>query len=160
MEKLRKQLDKSGKFSPQEMLAIVLSESYNGAPVTITDACRELLDKFRQMPSLPVPMGLQAELRPYQQRGYECMMHNLSLGFGAILADDMGLGKTPQVITMLLRLKEDGRLKKSKALIVVPTGLLANWQKECERFAPSLTVGISHAPARNLETIDAEIMLT
>lgn len=160
LEKLRKQLAKAGKLSPQEMLAVALSESYQDAPVTITDACRSLLNEFRQMPSLPIPLGLQAELRPYQKRGYEWMMHNLSLGFGAIIADDMGLGKTLQVITVLLRLKEDGRLKKRKALIVVPTGLLTNWQKECERFAPSLNVGIYHGPARNLESFDEEIMLT
>lgn len=160
LEKLRKQLAKAGKLSPQEMLAIALSQSYKDAPETITDACRELLNKFRQMPSLPVPEGLRADLRPYQQRGYEWMMHNLSLGFGAIIADDMGLGKTLQVIAVLLKLKEDGQLKKRKALIVVPTGLLTNWQKECERFAPSLNVGIYHGPARNLDTFNAEIMLT
>lgn len=160
LEKLQKQLAKAGKLSSQEMLAIALSQSYNDAPVTITDACRELLGKFRQMPSLPVPGGLQAELRPYQQRGYEWMMHNLSLGFGAIIADDMGLGKTLQVIAVLLKLKEDGRLEKRKALVVVPAGLLANWQKECGRFAPSLNVGIYHGPARSLDTPDTEVMLT
>lgn len=160
LEKLRKQLAKAGKLSPQEMLAIALSQNYNDAPVTITAACRELLDKFRQMPSLPVPAGLQADLRPYQQRGYEWMMHNLSLGFGAIIADDMGLGKTLQVIAVLLKLKEDGRLEKRKALIVVPTGLLANWQKECERFAPSLKIGIYHGAARNIASFNDEIMLT
>lgn len=160
LDKLRKQLAKAGKLSPQELLAIALSQSYKETPVTITEACRKLLEKFRQMPSLPVPMGLEAELRPYQQRGYEWMMHNLSLGFGAIIADDMGLGKTLQVITVLLRLKEDGRLEKRKVLIVMPTGLLANWQKECERFAPSLNIGIYHGPMRDLDKLDVEIILT
>lgn len=160
LEKLRKELSKPGKLSPQELLAIALSESYQEASVTITDACRELLDQFRQMPSLPLPAGLKAELRPYQQRGYEWMMHNLSLGFGAVIADDMGLGKTLQVIAVILKLKEDGLLNKRKALIVVPTGLLANWQKECGRFAPSLSVGVYHGPARDIDAFDAEVMLT
>lgn len=160
LEKLRKQLAKEGKLSPQEMLAIALAGSYKDAPVTITDACRRLLEQFRQMPHLPVPEGLRADLRPYQQRGYEWMMHNLSLGFGAVIADDMGLGKTLQVIVVLLRLKYDGRFKKSKALIVVPTGLLANWQKECQRFAPELNVGIYHGAARDISRFDSEIMLT
>lgn len=160
LEKLRKQLAKSGRLTPMEMLATALSQNYDDAPVRITEACRSLLEEFRRMPTLPVPSGLQAELRPYQQRGYEWMMHNLSLGFGAIIADDMGLGKTLQVITVLLRMKEDGRLEKRKALIVVPTGLLANWQKECSRFAPSLKVGIYHGPNRDLENFDEEIMLT
>lgn len=160
LEKMRKQLAKCGKLSSQELLAIALSKSYRDAPVTVTDACRELLDRLRQMPPLPVPVGLQAELRPYQQRGYEWMMHNLSLGFGAVIADDMGLGKTLQVISVLLKLKEDRRLEKRRVLIVVPTGLLANWQKECVRFAPELNVEIYHGPARDINAINAEIILT
>lgn len=160
LEKLKKQLDKAGKLSPQEMLAIALSQSYNDAPVSITASCRDLLDRFRQMPLLPIPTELHAQLRPYQKHGYEWMMHNLSLGFGAIIADDMGLGKTLQVIAVLLKLKEDGRLEKRKVLIVVPTGLLTNWEKECSRFAPSLRVGIYHGSARTLSTFDADVMLT
>lgn len=160
LEKLRKELAKAGKLTPQELLAIALSESYNDAPVVITSACRDLLDGFRRMPALPVPAGLRAELRPYQQRGYEWMMHNLSLGFGAVIADDMGLGKTLQVIAVLQKLKEDGRLGKRKALVVVPTGLLVNWQKECARFAPSLRVEIYHGAMRDLSSFDAEVMVT
>mgnify|MGYP001032856266 CR=1 FL=1 len=160
LEKLRKQLAKDGRLTPQEMLAAALSENYKGAPVSVSKACREFLEKLRQLPELPLPTGLQAELRPYQQRGYECIMHNLTLGFGAILADDMGLGKTLQVIAVLLGLKENGRLDKRKALIVVPTGLLTNWQKDCSRFAPDLSVEIYHGSSRNLDAFDADVMLT
>ncbi|MDE5878000.1 MAG: DEAD/DEAH box helicase family protein [Muribaculaceae bacterium] len=160
LERISKQLMKGERLTSQEMLAIALSESYKDAPVTLTTACRELLDRFRQSPTLPLPAGLQAELRPYQLRGYEWMMHNLSLGFGAIIADDMGLGKTLQVIAVLLRLKENGRLDKCKVLVVVPTGLLTNWQKECTRFAPALKVDIYHGPNRNLDTFEADVMLT
>lgn len=160
LEKMRKQLARCGKLSSQELLAIALSKSYKDAPVTVTDACHELLDQLRQMPPLPVPIGLQAELRPYQQRGYEWMMHNLSLGFGAVIADDMGLGKTLQVISVLLKLKEDRRLEKHRVLIVVPTGLLANWQMECARFAPGLNVEIYHGPVRDLDAVNAEVVLT
>ena len=78
----------------------------------------------------------------------------------SLLVKKGGLGKTLQIIAVLLKLKEDGRFEKRKALVVVPTGLLANWQKECERFAPSLNVGIYHGPTRNLDTFSAEIMLT
>lgn len=160
LEKLRKELSKSGKLSSQELLAIALAQSYKDAPVKITEACRKLLDEFRRMPSVPVPDGLMAQLRPYQQRGYEWMMHNLSLGFGSVIADDMGLGKTLQVIAVLLRMKQDGRFEKRKAMIVVPTGLIANWQKECARFAPELNVEIYHGSTRNLDSFNAEVMLT
>ncbi len=160
LEKISKQLAKGEKLTSSEMLAIALSESYNDAPVALTEACRRLLEKFRNLSPTDLPQGLQAELRPYQLRGYEWMMHNLSLGFGSIIADDMGLGKTLQVIAVLLSLKESCRFDKRKALIVVPTGLLSNWQKECTRFAPSLDVSIYHGAARNISSFKADIMLT
>lgn len=160
LERISKQLAKGGKMTPQEILAVALAENYKDAPVTITSACRELLDKFRQLPPLPAPNGLQANLRPYQLRGYEWMVHNLSLGFGAIIADDMGLGKTIQVIAVLLHLKENNRLDKHKALVVAPTGLLTNWQQECARFAPALTVCVYHGTMRNIDKFDADVLLT
>ena len=49
----------------------------------------------------------------------------------------MGLGKTLQVITTLLKYKEDGLLEDKAALVIAPTGLLTNWQAEIEKFAPS-----------------------
>lgn len=75
---------------------------------------------------------------------------NLRLGIGALIADDMGLGKTLQVIATLLQLKNDGELTKAKALVVVPTTLMTNWQREIAKFAPSLSVGIYHGTSRVL----------
>ncbi len=160
LARISSHIAKRDRLSPQEILAIALAETYNDAPVTLTKACQELLSRVRHTPGLPLPSGLQADLRPYQQRGYEWLMHNLTLGFGAIIADDMGLGKTLQVITAILKLKESGRLDKRKVLVVVPTGLLTNWQKECARFAPTLNVSIYHGPTRNLDTFEGDVMLT
>ena len=50
----------------------------------------------------------------------------------------MGLGKTIQTITFLLS------KQNKKTLIVTPTSLIHNWKSEFEKFAPSLSVGISH----------------
>ncbi|MGC0274447.1 SNF2-related protein [Pseudactinotalea sp. Z1739] len=50
----------------------------------------------------PVPAGLRASLRPYQQSGYEWLATLRRSGLGGILADDMGLGKTVQVLAMIL----------------------------------------------------------
>lgn len=88
------------------------------------------------------------------------MIHNLRAGFGSIIADDMGLGKTLQVISVLLYLKESGELDKHNALVVVPTGLLTNWQSEIERFAPSLSSAIYHGTGRNAECLDKDIILS
>lgn len=60
-------------------------------------------------------------------------------GFGACLADDMGLGKTVQLISYLLHIYKATDHKKP-SIIICPTSVLGNWQKELARFAPSLTV--------------------
>jgi hypothetical protein len=56
----------------------------------------------------------------------------------------MGLGKTLQVIATLQKLRDDGALDEAKALVIVPTSLLTNWQKEIARFAPALSVAVFH----------------
>lgn len=52
----------------------------------------------------PVPIGIKAQLRPYQQKGYAWMMNLYEQGFGGCLADDMGLGKTLQTLTLLQKI--------------------------------------------------------
>ena len=70
----------------------------------------------------------------------------------------MGLGKTLQVIAVLLKLKEDKKLKK-QALVVCPTSLLGNWKKEIERFAPSLKASIYHGN-RKILAAEADVLIT
>jgi hypothetical protein len=67
---------------------------------------------------------------------------------GGILADDMGLGKTAQTLAHLLTEKQAGRLDKP-ALVVLPTSLVFNWQREAERFAPDLKVLNLHGADRH-----------
>jgi len=65
------------------------------------------------------------------------------------------------VISILLKFKEEGILdKKNRALVVVPTGLLTNWQAEITKFAPSLSAHIFHGTGRDIKQFDADIMLT
>ena len=80
------------------------------------------------IPKVDVPTSLNATLRPYQQHGIEWLLYLRKLGFGALLADDMGLGKSIQTISYLLYIKENN-LKTGPALIVAPTSVLGNWQK-------------------------------
>ena len=67
----------------------------------------------------------------------------------SLIADDMGLGKTIQVITLLLKLRDEGVLDKKPALAIVPTSLLTNWEKEVGKFAPGLTTHVYHGQKRN-----------
>jgi superfamily II DNA or RNA helicase len=84
--------------------------------------------------TFPVPDTLRAELRSYQVEGYRWLRSLAELGLGGCLADDMGLGKTVQVLALLLSTHHAG-----PALVVAPTSVCANWVREMQRFAPSLT---------------------
>jgi uncharacterized Zn finger protein len=148
--------------SGHKLLQLAIAGEYDGAPVSLDASARALMEELLRPDAVALPAGLNATLRPYQQRGFEWMYKNTRLGFGSLIADDMGLGKTLQVIATLLRLKEDGAIGVvQKALIVVPTTLLTNWNKEVQRFAPSLCVHTYHGPGRSLDPLDdADILLT
>ncbi|MCA0756578.1 DEAD/DEAH box helicase [Paenibacillus sp. N4] len=101
-----------------------------------------------EWPKLAAPAGLDAELRSYQQDGYAWLSFLRRFGLGACLADDMGLGKTVQLIAYLLNIKETAGGTSSPSLIVCPTSVLGNWQKELGRFAPSLNVTLHYGSRR------------
>ncbi|MDR1416556.1 MAG: DEAD/DEAH box helicase, partial [Prevotellaceae bacterium] len=161
LSKLHKHFSSAKTLSPYEMLRTALSSDYYGAKVTLTDEVKKLIKELTRATEVSLPTALIAQLRPYQQRGFEWMYRNAQIGFGSLIADDMGLGKTLQVIAMLLKFKEDGVLKKERALVVAPTGLLANWQAEIEKFAPSLAVKLYHGVKRELEdNSEYDVLLT
>ena len=160
LERIAKAFSSARGPGKMRVLQAALTGEYEGAEVFLTDEVRELVRSLTAAPDIPVPAGINAALRPYQERGYAWMYKNWRLGFGSIIADDMGLGKTLQVIAFLQRLKDDGALDRKKALVVVPTGLLANWEAELDRFAPGLSHFRYHGPGRSLQGFDADILLT
>lgn len=97
------------------------------------------LHQFSGIQAVPVPKGLDATLRPYQQDGLNWLSFLRAFGLGGILADDMGLGKTLQTLAYIQSEREAGRLSRP-VLIVCPTSLLGNWQQEAARFVPTLRV--------------------
>lgn len=89
--------------------------------------------------------GLNAVPYEYQAKGIAWMQHTLERTGGIILADEMGLGKTLQILGLLLL---DPPSDDSPALVICPTSLIANWVREAQKFAPSLSVSIHRGPNR------------
>ncbi|MEW6238495.1 MAG: DEAD/DEAH box helicase [Candidatus Omnitrophota bacterium] len=90
--------------------------------------------------------NFQGELRPYQRRGYSWLSFLREWGLGACLADDMGLGKTIQALALFQNERHNNG--QAPVLLVCPTSVVGNWQKEAERFTPDLSVMIHHGLTR------------
>jgi SNF2 family DNA or RNA helicase len=111
---------------------------------------RPLLDELAggdKLAELPPPAGFRGLLRPYQARGVAWLWFLRRFGLGACLADDMGLGKTPQTIAWLLQAREQAG-ERRPALVICPTSVVGNWQREVARFAPELKVLVHHGGDR------------
>ncbi|MCZ0753957.1 DEAD/DEAH box helicase [Anoxybacillus sp. J5B_2022] len=106
------------------------------------------LTNIDRIPSVAVPASFKGTLRPYQQRGVDWLLFLRRFRLGACLADDMGLGKTVQMLAYWTYVREHERIDRP-ALLICPTSVLGNWQKECARFAPSLRLYIHHGQNRS-----------
>lgn len=93
-----------------------------------------------------LPSGFTAQLRHYQQAGFNWLWFLRKNGFGGILADDMGLGKTVQTLCLLLKDKQERAALSGEphkpSLLIAPTSILHNWYAEAKKFAPDLTIMI------------------
>ncbi|ACB50703.1 unknown [Crocosphaera subtropica ATCC 51142] len=123
-------------------------------PITNFEATGDLanlinaINNNESIPMIENPPGFKGQLRPYQQRGVGWLAFLEKWGLGACLADDMGLGKTPQLIGFLLHLKSEDMLEQP-TLVVCPTSVLNNWEREVKKFAPSLSTLIHHGDKRS-----------
>jgi SNF2 family DNA or RNA helicase len=122
----------------------------------------EMLEKLNDKSRLELitdPVKFQGKLRDYQKRGVSWLSYLESLGLNGCLADDMGLGKSAQVIARLLQERE-GLAKNGKGkaapvlptLLIAPTSVVGNWQKEMEKFAPELRSIVHHGTQRLQDT--------
>jgi len=118
--------------------------------VTADGWLRGFLDRSaerRLIEPVPQPAAFSGTLRPYQQRGLSWLSFLTRNGCGACLADDMGLGKTVQVIAYLLA-ENERKCPATPTLLLCPTSIVGNWQREFARFAPDLTVTVHHGSNR------------
>lgn len=141
----------------QELLSLTNAAS-------VSQSARDLfqrLSSIDEIESTKKPRALKATLRPYQEAGLSWLKFIHDIAAGGVLADDMGLGKTVQTIALLLAVKQEE--KSVRALIVAPTSVVTNWERELARFSPSLSVALWHGADRK-EQIDAvreaEVIIT
>lgn len=138
----------SGHIAASAALAAGLAGEmqHDGGSVAVTAAgdFAELLDRLRAgadaQTAAAEPHALRGTLRPYQCRGVAWLAALAKLGLGACLADDMGLGKTVQLLAFLLHRLEIAPRDERPALLVAPTSVIGNWERETLRFAPTLHV--------------------
>lgn len=114
---------------------------------TLSEMMSQLYDKSKFTEKKKLKM-FQGKLRPYQKRGYSWLIYLEQLGLCPCLADDMGLGKTIQIIALLVYEREHLKEKPLPTLLIAPTSVLSNWEKEIERFASNLHVMIHHGGKR------------
>ncbi|GAA4054651.1 DEAD/DEAH box helicase [Streptomyces shaanxiensis] len=123
-------------------------------------ALRERLAEPEGQEPVGQPAALAASLRDYQRRGLSWLARMTSLGLGCCLADDMGLGKTITLIALHLHRQSDAS-SAGPTLVVCPTSLMGNWQREIEKFAPGTPVRRFHGSRRDLADVaDGEFVLT
>ncbi|WP_280493297.1 DEAD/DEAH box helicase [Nocardia asiatica] len=133
-----------------DMLGEIAASRVPQVPITEVTASGwavDLLDRAREPVAVATPVGLKAQLRPYQERGLAWLATMSRMGCGAILADDMGLGKTVQVLALLVHERETAE-PPGPTLLVCPMSVVGNWQREAERFAPDLRVWVHHGAGR------------
>jgi SNF2 family DNA or RNA helicase len=145
---------RAGEVTARELVRMALGSADTSAGIRFAgvdasgwlgDLLRQLTDKNTIEP-LPAPEGFEGALRPYQERGYAWLDVLGRHGLGSCLADDMGLGKTIQTLALVERRRAAG--EDRPVLLVCPTSVLTNWQREATRFTPGLGVTVHHGVGR------------
>ena len=97
---------------------------------------------LRATDALPAvdPVGLKADLRPYQLDGFRWLAFLWRARLGGILADDMGLGKTLQTLALVAHARAEGA---APFLVVAPTSVVSTWAHEAAQFTPGLDVRVA-----------------
>ncbi|MFC5051293.1 SNF2-related protein [Rubritalea spongiae] len=123
-------------------------------PLDVPENIQKISEQIQHPQSIEavsVPSDLHATLREYQLHGFYWMQFLTRNHFGGILADDMGLGKTLQTLTHILAEKESNRSNNQPTLVLAPTSVVVNWQREAAKFAPTLKVLILQGAKRHFD---------
>ncbi|MBD2891825.1 RNA polymerase-associated protein RapA [Actinomadura sp. RB99] len=144
---------RQGRMAAAEAIRAIVHAGDDALPLTAVDADGTFGDLLsgeadRRLTPMRTPDDLDADLRPYQERGLAWLTFMNDLGLGALLADDMGLGKTISVLSLLVHEREDAA-RPGPTLAILPMSLVGNWQREAARFAPKLRVYVHHGTGRH-----------
>ncbi|MFB4316948.1 DEAD/DEAH box helicase [Actinomadura sp. 21ATH] len=141
-----------GTMTAAEAMRAVVHAGDDALPLVGVDADGTFGDLLsgesdRRLTPMATPGGVEATLRPYQERGLAWLAFMDGLGLGALLADDMGLGKTVSILSLFAHERRDGRTP-DPTLAIVPMSLVGNWQREAAKFTPKLRVYVHHGTGR------------
>ncbi|WP_327093123.1 DEAD/DEAH box helicase [Nonomuraea sp. NBC_01738] len=156
---------RDGELPAGELLRHVIQGGGEELPLVGVDADGVLGDLLsgqaeHRLTPLTTPPGLDATLRPYQERGLAWLSFLSELGLGGVLADDMGLGKTITTLALLVH-ERAAATDLPPTLLVCPMSLVGNWQREAARFAPGLRVRVHHGAGRDASLIaGADLVIT
>ncbi|MBI9114008.1 DEAD/DEAH box helicase [Sanguibacter suaedae] len=145
----------AGLFEELESLGIVdaQADAWRASLGALADGARPV--------RVEPPSGLRAELRAYQQEGFEWLAFLHGNRLGGVLADDMGLGKTLQTLALVQHVVEQhdpGAGPRTPFLVVAPTSVVENWAAEARRFTPGLVVRtVTGTRARRGEPLAASV---
>jgi hypothetical protein len=154
-------IEPPGTLSAREALAGALAGEidHRGMRVGVaaSPALTSWISELRASAAKPIdaPRSFVGTLRPYQARGLAWLRTLASLGLGACLADDMGLGKTIQYLAFLLARLESDPSDPRPSLLVAPTSVIGNWEREVARFAPDLRVLRHYGTTRSKTTFES-----
>jgi hypothetical protein len=145
---------------PQRLHALQLADeaAKRFLPAQQVEQIQRRASEIKARVAPEVPVGITAQLRPYQRDGFHFLSYLSTNRFGGILADDMGLGKTLQTLAWLLWLRGSGNGKPSvgaPCLVVCPKSVMDNWHAEASKFAPSLRV--KNWPAAQLSSLPKQL---
>lgn len=140
------QLSHSIGLFDQKTIANRVERDFVKAPAA-SDPSRRLMliashiRKVKNLGEIDSYMVMPRYLKDWQRKGTAWLLGMKSQHVGAILADEMGLGKTVQTIAFLA-MDWIMHEKKTQNLIICPASVVENWEREIEKFEPSLAAHI------------------
>lgn len=104
----------------------------------------DFINKFNQYKDADIKLSKKdlSILRDYQITGVKWLYNIYKCELGGVLADEMGLGKSIQFIYLIKEIIKEN--KDAKILIVCPTSLVYNWQKEFEKFGQDISLKVMY----------------